>query len=92
MSNLNSDFVVNATPIGQETIIKLIKSLLLPEQSYGEDRPSEDADFTTFRAEVVFGLKAIDSFLQKCLSTPENHGDTSDMLVRKSVLHLLQFL
>lgn len=91
MSTLNSDFVVNATPLEKETILKLIKSLLLPEQSYGEDRPSEDEDFSTFRTEVVFGLKTMDSLLQNYHSKPENRGDTSDILVRKSVLNLLQF-
>ncbi|KAK3913400.1 TELO2-interacting protein 2 [Frankliniella fusca] len=47
------------------SFIKVVSALLLPEQIYGEDRPSEDKDFAAFREKVLFGLESVLNFLNK---------------------------
>lgn len=59
---------------------KVIKSCLLPEQSYGSDRPAEEADFEQFQNEIVFGLSVLHNFISKFVSSQNYQSFDRDSL------------
>lgn len=63
------------------SLLKTIKVSLLPEIIHGEDRPSEEGDFVSFRKDVVYGFKAVCNFINKVCASQHTVTPDRDCLV-----------
>lgn len=84
---ISVDFAEDISSVEWESFLKTIQSLLLPEQVYGEDRPSTEDDFTNFKKDVEFGLHSVFKFIQQFSSTAnKNQPFPHDSLVWTVIL------
>ncbi|XP_034235425.1 TELO2-interacting protein 2-like [Thrips palmi] len=79
---LNSiNLTADVLPSSWVSLGKVIKASLLPEQTYGEDRPAEEADFESHRKDVVNKLKSVLNFIRKFVSIVPSQVFDRDLLV-----------
>lgn len=65
---------------------KVAKASLLPEQTYGEDRPSEDNDFLDFKADVAGRLEVLSRFIKEFVASASDRSFDRDSLVWAVIL------
>ncbi|XP_026282529.1 TELO2-interacting protein 2-like [Frankliniella occidentalis] len=95
LSNISSDTnILNAfsfeeyiSPSVWASFIKVVNASLLPEQTYGEDRPSEDNDFVCFREKVLHGLEALSNFMNKYATSTVPQSFSRDAMVGLLILY-----
>lgn len=81
ISALSSIHLTDKVPLKTwELLCKVIKASLLPEQTYAEDRPAEEADFESFRKDVRKSLESVWDFIRKFVSLAPSQSFDSDAL------------